>query len=143
MPVLWVLVHLKGHRVSVNLRFCAAYFSIGAMNNAVPFLLIFWSKFIFQANLPQTYTITAMMGAVVAGILLRDELLTLNKISGALIVLLGVVLIIGPSALEELSIINLAELAVWVRQCLMHLPMGFILPFSLARGLHTFCLSLY
>ncbi len=53
------------------------------------------------------------MGAVVTDTLLRDEPLTVNKFSGALIALLGVILIIGPSALVELSIIDLAQLAVW------------------------------
>ena len=53
-----------------------------------------------------------MIGVVFTRILLRDEPFTANKISGALIALLGIILIVNPSALAELSIINPVHLAV-------------------------------
>jgi len=49
---------------------------------------------------------------VVAGIVLRDEPLTQNKVVGALAALFGVAVIVGPSALFEFSLVDLAQLAV-------------------------------
>jgi len=50
-----------------------------------------------------------MIGAVVAGIVLRDEPLTQNKVVGALAALFGVAVIVGPSALFEFSLVDLAQ----------------------------------
>ncbi|MDG1678931.1 MAG: DMT family transporter, partial [Tateyamaria sp.] len=55
---------------------------------------------------------TAMFAAVVAGLLLPDEPLTAKKIIGASIGIIGVAFIMGPDALSNFNLSNLAQLAV-------------------------------
>ena len=90
-----------------------AYLVMGVLNNAIPFSLIFWGQTHISSGLASILNATtAMIGAVVAGIVLRDEPLTQNKVVGALAALFGVAVIVGPSALFEFSLVDLAQLAV-------------------------------
>ena len=57
---------------------------MGALNNAIPFSLIFWGQTQIESGLASILNgTTAMFAAVVAGLLLRDESLTAKKIFGA------------------------------------------------------------
>ena len=67
---------------------------MAALNIALPFLLILRGQIHISTGLVSIVkATTAIMGAVVAGIVLSAEPLTVNKLSGALTALLGVVLI--------------------------------------------------
>jgi drug/metabolite transporter (DMT)-like permease len=86
---------------------------MGALNNALPFSLIFWGQSQMDSGLAAILNgTTAVFGAVVAGILLKDEPLTRAKILGAMVGLLGVLVIMGPDLLKGFSIFNLAQLAI-------------------------------
>lgn len=115
VPILLLIVLLKGITIPRAPRIWGAYLVMGALNNAIPFSLIFWGQTRIDAGLASILNgTTAMFTTVVAGLLLVDEPLTRNKIFGAALGIVGVSVIMGPSALSGFNPANLAQLAVLV-----------------------------
>ncbi|MDG1739371.1 MAG: DMT family transporter [Paracoccaceae bacterium] len=113
VPVLAVIVRLKGIPIPRSKRIWGAYLVMGALNNAIPFSLIFWGQTQIDSGLASILNgTTAMFAAVVAGVLLKDEPLTAKKIVGAALGIVGVAIIMGPSALSNFNPSNLAQLAI-------------------------------
>lgn len=113
VPVLWLVLRWKGLRLPRSPLTWAAYLVMGALNNAIPFTLIVWGQSRIEGGLASILNATtAVLGAVVAGLLLADERLTPRKIVGALLGLTGVAAIMGPSALSGLDPRNLGQLAI-------------------------------
>jgi drug/metabolite transporter (DMT)-like permease len=113
LPILATIVLLKGISIPRSLKVWRAYMVMGALNNAVPFSLIFWGQTQIYSGLASILNgTTAMFAAVVAGLLLPDEPLTAKKIIGASIGIIGVAFIMGPDALSNFNLSNLAQLAV-------------------------------
>jgi len=113
VPILVLTVFIKGIAVPRSLKVWGAYLVMGALNNAIPFSLIFWGQTQIESGLASILNgTTAMFAAVVAGILLKDEPLTLKKVVGAAVGLAGVAFIMGPSALTEFNPSDLAQLAI-------------------------------
>ena len=112
-PLLLIVVRIAGIPLPRDPRIWGAYLVMGALNNAIPFSLIFWGQSQIDSGLASILNgTTAMFGAVVAGILLKDEPLTPNKLAGAGLGLIGVGLIMGPDALLGFNLANLAQLAI-------------------------------
>lgn len=113
LPVLFLVIRLRGIALPRSPRIWATYLVMGALNNAIPFSLIFWGQTRIDSGLASILNgTTAVFGAVAAGLLLADEPLTPRKIAGALFGLAGVAAIMGPGALAGLDPANLAQLAV-------------------------------
>ena len=113
LPILALIVLFKGIYVPRSPKVWGAYLVMGALNNAIPFSLIFWGQTQIESGLASILNgTTAMFAAVVAGMLLRDEPLTANKIIGATLGIAGVAVIIGLSALTDFNPSNLAQLAI-------------------------------
>ncbi|MGH1356717.1 MAG: DMT family transporter [Thalassovita sp.] len=113
VPILAVIVWAKGIPVPRSAAIWGGYLVMGALNNALPFSLIFWGQLRIDSGLASILNGTsAMLGAVVAGIFLRDEPLTPRKLIGAGLGLLGVAVIMGPTAWTSFDLGNLAQLAV-------------------------------
>ena len=113
VPVLIVVVVLRGVPITLSLRIWRAYLVMGALNNAIPFSLIFWGQTQIESGLASILNgTTAMFGALVAGLLLPDEPLRANKLIGAALGLAGVAFIMGPDALQDFNLTNLAQLAI-------------------------------
>lgn len=113
VPILALIVRLKGIAVPRSPRIWGAYLVMGMLNNAIPFSLIFWGQIQIDSGLASILNgTTAMFAAVVAGLLLRDEPLTARKVIGAALGLAGVAFIMGPSALTDFNPGNLAQLAI-------------------------------
>lgn len=113
VPVLALIVLWQGLKVPRSAKVWTCYLVMGALNNAIPFSLIFWGQTSIGSGLASILNgTTAVFGAVVAGFLLVDEPLTLRKIVGALFGLLGVAVIMGINALTDFSLQNLGQLAV-------------------------------
>ncbi|WP_417713650.1 DMT family transporter [Pseudophaeobacter arcticus] len=118
LPVLFLVVRLKGIAIPRGGRIWGAYLGMGALNNALPFSLIFWGQTQIESGLASILNgTTAVFGAVVAGLLLKDEPLTPQKLTGATLGFLGVAVIMGPTALTSLDPRNLAQLAVLAAAC--------------------------
>lgn len=113
IPILAVIVSMKRIPIPRSPRIWLGYLGMGALNNAIPFSLIFWGQTQIESGLASILNgTTAMFGAVVAGVLLADEPLTGRKIAGALLGLIGVGVIMGPEAVSGFNPANLAQLAI-------------------------------
>ncbi len=113
VPALFVYVLYKGVAIPTSMRVWGAYLVMGALNNAIPFSLIFWGQTTIESGLASILNgTTAVFGAVVAGVLLVDEPLIPRKIVGALFGVFGVAVIMGLDALTNLDPRNLAQLAI-------------------------------
>ena len=113
VPILAVIVFLNGIALPRSLSVWGAYLVMGALNNAIPFSLIFWGQTKIESGLASILNgTTAIFAAVVAALLLVDEPLTVKKIVGAALGVAGVTFIMGPSALTDFNPTNLAQLAV-------------------------------
>ena len=113
VPILLLIVRLKGIAIPRSPRVWGAYLVMGALNNAIPFSLIFWGQTQIDAGLAAILNgTTAMFAAIAAGLLLKDERLTARKIVGAALGIAGVAFIMGPGALTGFDPSNLAQLAV-------------------------------
>ena len=113
LPVLFLVIRLRGIAIPRSPRIWGAYLVMGALNNAIPFSLIFWGQTRIDSGLAAILNgTTAVFAAVVAGLVLADEPLTPRKIIGALFGLAGVAAVMGPGALAGLDPANLAQLAI-------------------------------
>ena len=113
VPILVLIVLFKGVSVPRSPRIWGAYLVMGALNNAIPFSLLFWGQTQIESGLVSILNgTTAMFAAVVAGLLLPDEALTAKKVIGAGLGIAGVAFIMGPSALTNFNLSNLAQLAI-------------------------------
>jgi len=113
VPILVLIVLFKGISVPRSPRIWGAYLVMGALNNAIPFSLLFWGQTQIESGLVSILNgTTAMFAAVVAGLLLPDEALTAKKVIGAGLGIAGVAFIMGPSALTNFNLSHLAQLAI-------------------------------
>ncbi len=113
VPVLMVVLWWQGVAWPHSPRVWGAYLVMGALNNAIPFSLIFWGQTQIESGLASILNgTTAVFGAVVAGLLLKDEPLSPRKILGAVFGLAGVATIMGVDVLSGLDPRNLAQLAI-------------------------------
>lgn len=113
VPVLMAVIWWQGISWPRAPRVWGAYLVMGALNNAIPFSLIFWGQTQIESGLASILNgTTAVFGAVVAGLLLKDEPLTARKLLGAGLGLAGVAAIMGLDVLGGLDPRNLAQLAI-------------------------------
>ena len=111
IPILALIVAMKRIPIPRSPRVLLGCLGMGALNNAIPFSLIFWGQAQIESGLASILNgTTAMFGAVVAGVLLADEPLIARKIVGALLGLIGVIM--GPEAVSGFNPANLAPLAI-------------------------------
>jgi drug/metabolite transporter (DMT)-like permease len=86
---------------------------IAALNNVVPFTLIFWGQIYLSIGLASILNATSpLFGVLVAHVLTQDDRLNAGRVIGLIAGFLGVVVLIGPDLLSELGANVLAELAL-------------------------------
>ncbi len=105
---LLLIVRAQGLRMPGRLAEWGPYFAMGALNNLIPFSLIFWGQTRIASGLASILNATTPLFTVVlAHLLTRDERLTAPRLAGVLAGVSGVAVMIGPGALAGLG----AELA--------------------------------
>lgn len=113
VPALFLIVLYQGLKIPRSIRAWFCYLVMGALNNAIPFSLIFWGQTNIGSGLASILNCTtSFLSVIVAGILLADETLTRRKIIGALFGMFGVAVIMGLDALVNFDLRNLAQLAI-------------------------------
>jgi drug/metabolite transporter (DMT)-like permease len=86
---------------------------MGALNNLIPFSMIFWGQTRIASGLASILNATTPLWTVLlASFLTRDEKLTVGRIAGVLIGFLGVAAVIGPAAFGGFGLDVVAQLAV-------------------------------
>ena len=82
----------QGNKIPVPVQIWLAYLAIGALNNALPFPLIFWDQTQIDSSLASILNATtAILPVVIACLSLADYALTTKEINGATLSLIGVV----------------------------------------------------
>ena len=77
LPTLALFVWFKGVTLPRSPKIWGAYLVMGALNNAIPFSLIFWGQTQITSGLASIInSATGVTGVIVAGLLLCDERLT-------------------------------------------------------------------
>lgn len=113
--LLLAIVYITGKRMPSSRGAWVALTITGIFNNIVPFSLIIWSETQIQSGLAAILTATSpLFSVVLAHFWTRGERLTLNRILGVLIGLVGVGVLMGPKALAGLNLTSLAQLGVIV-----------------------------
>ncbi len=113
VPIIALVMKLKGVAFPRSLRFWGASVVMGALNNAIPFALILWGQTQIESGLASILNSTTSMFAVVmAGLFLADEPFTFRKFVGVALGTAGVAFIMGPDMLGDFSLGNLAQLAI-------------------------------
>jgi drug/metabolite transporter (DMT)-like permease len=103
----------SGRLPRLDLRLCGAFLVMGALNNALPFTLIFWGQVHIASALASILNAaTPVFTVLLAHLLTRDERMTPAKLMGVAAGFAGVVVMIGPDALSGLGAAVLAQLAV-------------------------------
>ena len=89
-----------------------AFLGMGMLNNVVPFSLFVWSQTHIASGLAAILNATTpLFGVLVANAFTSDEKLNANKLAGVVVGFLGVVVLIGPSAIFAPGADTLAQLA--------------------------------
>jgi drug/metabolite transporter (DMT)-like permease len=111
--VVWAIVLLAGWKIPRSGAVWAAFLGMGLLNNVIPFLLIVWGQKEVASGLAAIINASTPIFAVIAaGVFLKDERMTAARISGAILGLVGVAILIGPSALAGFDASLLAQLAI-------------------------------
>ncbi len=106
---------LLGHRLPRDTRVWRAFAGMGALNNAIPFVLIAWGQQRIPSGLASILNaMTPLFTVLVAHVLTRDERLTRMKLVGVAAGLVGAAVMVGPAAWAGLGGEASAELAVLV-----------------------------
>ncbi len=110
---LLALVYLTGNRMPTELRPWLAFFAMGALNNLIPFSLIVYGQTQIASGLASILNATTPLFTVVlAHLLTTDEKLTVNRLAGVIVGLLGVTVMIGGEMLAGLGLHVIAQVAI-------------------------------
>lgn len=110
---LWVFILLRGYWVPLSGRVWLSFLGMGALNNVIPFSLIVWGQTQLSAGYASILNATTPLFTVlVAGALLADERATPQKLIGVGLGFVGVLVMVGPSAMTGLGDDVLASLAI-------------------------------
>jgi len=110
--VLAIVVLLTERRFPRDRRTWGAFVVLGLLNNIVPFSLIIVAEQRIDSGLASIFNATTpIFTALVAQWLSHDEKLSRGKVAGIVLGLLGVIVLMGPSALHGLDLTSLAQLS--------------------------------
>ena len=111
---LLVTLRAAGSRLPIEPRVWFAFLAMGALNNLIPFSLIFWGQTRIASGLASILNATTPLWTVLlANFLTRDEKLTANRLAGVVAGLIGVAVMIGPAALDGFGLDVIAQLAIF------------------------------
>jgi drug/metabolite transporter (DMT)-like permease len=108
-----VIVRAMGLSMPMDRRVWAAFFSMGLLNNMIPFSLIVWAQTHIASGLASILNATTpLFTVIVAHLLTKDERMNGWRFTGVVVGFAGVVLIIGPEALQGLGADIAAQTAI-------------------------------
>ncbi len=132
-PALWLMIRVAGERLPRDWRSWRVLGLMGILNNAIPFTLIAWAQVAIEGGLASILNATTPIFSVVLAVfVVRQEVLSANRLVGVVLGFVGVVVLIGPEALLKLgnnagsqSLVLLAALfyataAIYARRHLMN-----------------------
>ena len=110
--ILFVYLALRGEAFPRDTPTLTAFLVMGFLNNVIPFSLFFWAQTTISGGLASIINATTpVFSIVVAHFLLTDEKLTLNKVFGVALGVVGVAFLVGEEAFSGLSLAMLGVIA--------------------------------
>ncbi|MBC8268081.1 MAG: DMT family transporter [Rhodospirillaceae bacterium] len=101
---LLVYVYMSGKRMPSDVGSWGQFFVMGGLNNMIPFSLIVWGQSYIDSGLASVLNATTPLFTVaLAHLLTADEKLNINKAVGILFGIIGVSVLIGPDALDNMD----------------------------------------
>ena len=111
--ILNIVLRLSGERLALHTGAIRAFFTMGLLNNAIPFSLIVWGQSHLASGVASILNATTPLFTVVAAHWLTgDEKMTPAKLAGISAGLAGVAVMVGTDALQSLGAGVLAQLAI-------------------------------
>jgi drug/metabolite transporter (DMT)-like permease len=111
--LLWVIIGIRSIERPKGWAQWQAFFVIGVLSSALPFCLITWAQTRIDSGIASILNATAPLFVVlIAGATLSDERFTAGKLAGVMIGIVGVSVLIGPDALQDIGGSALGQLAV-------------------------------
>jgi drug/metabolite transporter (DMT)-like permease len=100
--LVYAVVRASGARMPRDGRTWRALFTMGLINNVIPFSMIAWSQGHVTSGLASILNATTpLFGVVFAHFTTRDEKMSPARVGGVIIGIVGVVFMIGPDALSD------------------------------------------
>lgn len=110
---LWLLVLGQGRALPRDPGVWWAFLGMGLLNNVLPFTLMAWGQLHISTGLTAILNAgTAVFGVLLAALFLADERLTVQRMVGVGLGLIGVTIALGLSNLADFDITALGQLAV-------------------------------
>jgi len=115
---LTALLFLRGEGLPRRPRDWFFCFAIAVVSNLLPFTLISWGQQSVPSSMAALLMATGpLVSLVLAHLCFADDRITLQKLAGLALGMAGIVLLIGPSALEGLGAQLLGQLAIAGAAC--------------------------
>ena len=106
-------MQIMGLKLPTSRRVWGAFFVMGFLNNVVPFSLIAWGQSHIASGVASILNATTpLFTVVIAHVLTKDEKMTVTRLLGVIVGLVGVALMIGTDVLQSLGVNILAQLAI-------------------------------
>jgi drug/metabolite transporter (DMT)-like permease len=113
--IMLIYITLRGKRLPKDRHSWFAMAIMGLLNNAIPFsAIVFGQQYITGGLAAILNSTTAFFGVILAGVFFQDERLTLLRLLGVVMGILGVAIIIGIDALSNLSLTSIGQLLIIV-----------------------------
>jgi drug/metabolite transporter (DMT)-like permease len=111
--ILWLIVFVRRRQIAFTWESVKRWLTMGLLANALPFALLFYGQRDIGAGLASIINAsTVLWTAVFANLLLADEKLTPLKTIGIVVGFSGIVIMIGPAALQGIGDEVIAQLLV-------------------------------
>jgi len=113
--IMLIYITLRGKRLPKDRHSWFELAIMGLLNNAIPFsAIVFGQQYITGGLAAILNSTTAFFGVILAGVFFQDERLTLLRLLGVVMGILGVAIIIGIDALSNLSLTSIGQLLIIV-----------------------------
>ena len=106
-------ITIKGIALPKDGRIWLALAVMGLLNNAIPFsAIVFGQQYITGGMASILNSTTAFFGVMLSGIFLKEEAITMPKVIGVIMGILGVIIIMGFDTLSSLSLTNIGQILI-------------------------------
>lgn len=108
-----ITLYLMGGRLPASWSEWKPYIILGLFNNSIPLVLVSWGQLTISSGLTTILvSLNPLFTLLLAHFFIEDEQLNRAKISGISLGLLGVIILVGPTALQGLGRALWAQLAI-------------------------------
>ena len=113
--VMVLYITIKGIALPKDGRTWLALAVMGLLNNAIPFsAIVFGQQYITGGMASILNSTTAFFGVMLSGLFFKEEAITMPKVIGVIMGIIGVIIIMGFDTLSSLSLTNIGQILIIV-----------------------------